>query len=176
HGALDAAPLGIGGSDVESVARAAAAEQRTEPLPSRLRLAAEEHESRRLAQEETTPPPVEGADALAREGPEAVEAAQHERAQDVGAARAHRVRLPAPQEFGAQSKRSGSGGAGRGHRDDRSSGAQPATERVAGRIVERAGKAPRRAGERALAFLDAADPAAHDHRQPAAIPAHPPLP
>src|SRR5262249_57701295 len=136
-GVPDAAALGSGGGDVESVARAATAETGTEPLPSCFRLATKEHESRRLAQEETTPPPVEGADALAREGPEAVEAAQHETAQDIVAARDHRVGLPAPQELGAQSKRSGSGGAGRGHRDDRSSGAQPATERVAGRIVER---------------------------------------
>src|SRR5262249_61140179 len=99
------------------------------------------------------PRPVEGGARLSREGPEAVEAAQHETSHDVVAARDHRVRLPAPQEFGAQSKPSGSGGAGRGHRDDRSSGAQPATERVAGRIVERAGKAPRRAGEPAPALL-----------------------
>src|SRR5215470_15160326 len=49
--------------------------------------------------------------ALAREGPEAVEAAQHEAAQDIVTARDHRVGLPAPQKFGAQSKRSGPGGA-----------------------------------------------------------------
>jgi hypothetical protein len=46
---------------------------------------------------------------------------------------------------------------------------------VAGRVVERVGKTPRRSGERALTFLDAAERSADHHGQPLGIHAERPL-
>ena len=133
---LEAAPLGIGGRDVRAIARAGMAQEPPETLGPRLRVAPEQDERRRLAEEEPAAPAVEGAQLITREGAQGVEAAHHEATEGIVAAGDHRIGHPLAQEVGAEAERRGAGGAGRGDSEHGSPGAQPARQVVGGRVVE----------------------------------------
>ena len=144
-------------------------------MPSRGPRASRSRTSRasapRLAQEQAAAAPVEGPHLVARERAQGVEAAHHEAAERVVAARHHRVGLARAQQIGADRQRGGAGRARGGHRDHRAARAEPAREGPARAVVERLGQpaAVPVARERLLAFLHAPERGAHHHRDPRRI-------
>ena len=83
HCGFQPAAMGMGRRDVTAVADGSVAQDVAEGTGPGLRLPPEQHEGGRLSEEETTARAIEGADAVAREGAQHVEAAHDEPAKDV---------------------------------------------------------------------------------------------
>ncbi len=93
-GQREPASLGIRCGDVDAVRGARVTEQPAEP-GGRLPVTRHQHEPRRLAEQQPAAAAIEGPHALARQRAERVEAAHHEAAQDVVAARDDTIDGPA---------------------------------------------------------------------------------
>ena len=104
HRALEAPTVRLRGRDVGAVAGAGVAAEPAERAAPRVRLAREEHERARLAEEQPAAAAVEGAHLVPRQRAQGVEAAHHEAAEDVVAARDHEVGHVLAQEVGADAR------------------------------------------------------------------------
>jgi hypothetical protein len=117
------------------------------------------------------PPAIEGADLVASQRAEPVEAPEHEAGERVVATGHHRVGLPAAQQIRPQSQGGGSGGASGGDRDHRALCPQPAGQAPGRSIVEGVGQpsTPPVSRQRLLPLLDSPESGAHHHRDPRGI-------
>ena len=145
HGPLDAAPVRVRRRDMGGIAGAAVAEQacRVSAGPPPARAGGEP--ALPLPQEKAAPPPVEWPHPIARERAEAVEATHDEAAEDVVAAGDHGVGFSPAQHLRSHTEGGRSRRAGRRDGHHGAAGTEPAGQTVAGRVVQGAGEAPRRA-------------------------------